>query len=434
MTRIEISGEFDIDPGQTIRFDDPASPGFVDVTRRHDLPLVDVLNGGIVGAAYAMCVHPTFLKNRVWQHTDAWFDRLLGLGVQTIRGMFAPGNAGSRRVLELCIKHDVKWIATIIPEDGYDWTQNQVEDRARAVRRAIGDGARIDVELMNEPDHQRSGHPPVPSDWPGIMVRHAEWVREILPDVWLVSCSLHANPDNFERDWQRLDTVGLASLIDSVGIHDYDNGYEPCQNTDWRIGVAQAAMGDKPVDVTEYGHTTSINNPTNERNPTSLQAARLYAWRGFFDRVVTRNIRHACRFELLDDPDPANKITEAGFGVVDCPTLDPTTWSDKQEAAIIRTRLALTGRADLTFIPPPVRLRIDAGGAHIRHAVTQVPTKPPVLWLWRPDTRVWDPEARQDLTVPPVVVTVTTEHTVRRVDVAGGMATVELTEVTGGAS
>lgn len=428
MTRVQFDGYFDLpDPGQTTRFEGPL--GRIEIFREHDLPLVDVLPGGPIGDAYAMCVHPTFLKNRVWQHTDAWFDRLLGLGVKTIRGMLNPSNAGSQRVLDLCLAHDVKWIATIIPEDGYDWTKDQVQTRAKFIRAAILTGARIDVELMNEPDHPR-GTATVPDNWPAIMVRHAQWIREILPDIHIVSCSLHAGADSFERDWNRLGAAGLGPLVDSIGIHDYDNGYEPCQATDWRIDVARKALGEpnKPVDVTEYGHTTSVNNPQQERNPTSLQAAAAYAWRGHLDRVVTRDIRHAARFELLDDPDPQAKITEAGFGVVDCPSLDPTTWTDKPEAGWLRIWMALLDDTDPTFQPDPIRLRMEGDGVW-SFAITQVSGRPPVLWLWRSDTRVWDPEQRVDLDVPPLPITVTTERDVHTVDIAGGMTTIELTEL-----
>jgi hypothetical protein len=379
------------------------------------LPQVLPLWGKPLHEGTGICCHPTFISNRTYQFTDQWFTWLLSAGTRTIRGMYNQGNKGSNRVLELCKANGVGWRATLIPED-YSLTDDQLRARCRHIK-ANALGVVTAVELMNEPNQSRDGTP-IPDNWPQIMLRHAQIIRDELPDMPIICCSLHQQVKTAIQDHHRLGDTGIGKICASAGCHDYDGGRPPGNATDDRVDLIRSTIGPLPVEFTEYGYTNALENAPREHNPVSEEAAAAYAVRGILRRLLDPRGSVAQLFEILDDPGPLSN-TEAHFGQIRTPLMAPSAWSAKPVVAALARWAGSVADDATAYSPPAVDLEVAPESPGVAWTVVGQSGGRATLWLWRPNAVVWDITTRSDITVDPIYVDVTTATGTSRVPVAG---------------
>jgi hypothetical protein len=285
----------------------------------------------------------------------------------------------------------------------------------------------------NEPNHVRGGVEPLPADWPLRTVRDnlvplkkavaaanarmSHRVKVGSPALW------SGDTDQFRRDAEKLAAVrytdgsGIVwsahNTIDTATYHLYPRGGDPT----WELDQTLAVMRDTFPHTgaaqwcTEAGYFTAANYTGGARSVTEAQQA-VYTPKLGLEYFLRGS--YVSYFETTDSPDPADSDREASLGLVDTPTLDPTTWKPKPAfGALARILNRKGGRAT------QVHAEIVAPTG-VQQLATVDGTGSVVLYLWR---RV---NVDANGYAAPVDVKVTTPSGTRTVQVGGGVVAVPL--------
>ena len=285
----------------------------------------------------------------------------------------------------------------------------------------------------NEPNHIRGGGTPLPSDWPlrtlrdnmvplakavaaaNAQMRHR--VKVGLPALW------SGDTTQFRRDAEKLaatqftDSSGRAwtgtNAVDAITYHLYPRGGDPSWELDQTINALRSTFpqADPTPWCTEAGYFTAANYKGGAKPVTEAQQAVYVAKMGLEYYLRGGYVSY---FETVDDVDPANSNREANLGLVDTPSLDPTTWRRKPAFGALASILDRKG-GTATQVPAEIVAPQD-----VQRLATIDGKGDAVLYLWR----------RVDVSATgyyaPVDVQVTTPSGTKRVQVGGSVVAVPL--------
>lgn len=285
----------------------------------------------------------------------------------------------------------------------------------------------------NEPNHVRGGVAPLPADWPLRTVRDnlvpleravaaanarmSHRVKVGSPALW------SGDTDQFRRDAEKLaavrytDTTGTVrsahNTIDAITYHLYPRGGDPTWELDQTLDVMRDTFPNAEAAqwCTEAGYFTATNYTGGAQAVTEAQQAAYTPKLGleYFLRGS-----YVSYFETTDDPDPSDSNREASLGLIDTPTLDPTTWQRKPAFGALA---AILNRKGGTATQVPAKIVAPDG---VQRLATVNATGSVVLYLWR---RV---DVNATGYAAPVDVKVTTPSGTRTVPVGGKVVTVQL--------
>ncbi len=340
-------------------------------------------------------------------HVEDWMQRLSDLGAGYLRGRYLPRAAQTARIVERCRALGLKWLMSVIPEN---WSMSH--DELRAVLAHIRDNAAdvcVGIEGMNEPNHNRDGSP-VRSDWAPMTVAYQRVIKTFLDSTprmaqaASVGPSLQMGAEDPSPDFFALAEAGIVPYLDYAGLHTYPSGWGPASYVDLRLGYVHDAWGDIPTWVTETGYNTATGAPFAEKGPKPVpqDVAATYGPRSVIE-FATRGCK-AARFQLLDKPNPANDLASHNYGLVENTGDDPSTWSDKREAVVMRGFLASLRDTASSYSPPTVQVGVS-GPSNLRWLVVGKSDGIRTMLLYR-GAPVWNPETRTRRTVTTADVTI----------------------------
>lgn len=400
-----------------------AATPFFSKGRRHDLPQVTPVWSEELRRGFGICAHPNFTKT-VYGHDAEWLSHLGDLGVGYFRGLYCPSLAVTMRVVKYCRKNGIKWLMLVMPTN---WSLS--DEKLDATLAHIRDNAAdvcIGIEGPNEPNHNRGGGS-VRSDWASATLacqkRIYDFVKSTpaLSHVEVVGPSLQLGASNPYPDFVKLANVGIGKYMDVAGVHSYPGGFKPDNNLDMRIGWAKSAWG-QPSWITETGYNNALAT-TSGHKPVPDEVSRVYG-----PRTYLEGARRGCkvtRFELLDDPDPGNENVEANFGLLACPSDDPSTWTRKPEFRRLQRFLnGLKDTAESSYRPTPVGVSVS-GPDNLRWLAVGRSDGSARLLMYL-DAQVYDPLRKAKLMTNTVDVTVTDKAGSRVIQARPGVRSVPL--------
>ena len=285
----------------------------------------------------------------------------------------------------------------------------------------------------NEPNHVRGGVDPLPADWPLRTVRDnlvplkkavaaanarmSHRVKVGLPALW------SGDTEQLRRDAEKLAAVRYTdgtgtvwsahNTIDTVTYHLYPRGGDPT----WELDQTLDAMSDTFPNAgatqwcTEAGYFTAANYTGGAKAVTEAQQAAYTPKLGleYFLRGS-----YVSYFETTDSPDPSDSDREASLGLIDTPSLDPSTWQRKPAFGALAGILNRKGGT-----ATQVRAEVVAPDG-VQRLATVDGTGSVVLYLWRRVTVDANGYAA------PLDVKVTTPSGTRTVKVGGSVVAVSL--------
>ena len=368
------------------------------------LPLVKPVWSERVRQSYGVCAHPNFQKT-VYGGVGAWSLQLQTMGAAFFRGKYTPGLPSTLQMVERCRALGIQWLMLVAPED---WSMSEAELKRTLLH--IRDHAAdvcIGIEGINEPNHNRDGSR-VRTDWAPAAVAYQRIIKEFveatpsLSHVKVISPSLMLYTPDPYGDHLKLARAGVTNFIDRAGLHSYPGGHRPDNNLDERLRWVNETFGPVRTWITETGYTTALNSRTGHR-PAPPDVAALYA-----PRAVLEGFSRKCktiRYEMLDDPNPTNTAIESNFGLLECPQLDPSTWTLKPEFTTMKGFLASLKDTLPTRHVRRVPLVVDAP-ADVKWLLTERSNGTHSLLAYR-NASVYDPVAKVRTSVAPASVTVT---------------------------
>lgn len=208
------------------------------------------------------------------------------------------------------------------------------------------------------------------------------------------------------------DTLGdRTAILDRGNMHLYTGGFVPGYRSDTVIAQARLVCGSKPVCVTETGWHNAANSPATH-NYTPEAVAGVYAPRLLLEYFI-RDVSKVSIYELIDNPlDPGGIDHEAHFGLV------RPDWSRKPVAVALRNLRTISGRQYRTGarVSEPLRLGFRDGPTDLRSALVVRPDGRYLLFLWRSQASIWDPNKEIYLTPSTATVSIDwyTPRSVRR--------------------
>jgi hypothetical protein len=388
------------------------------------LPTVTPVWSETLRRSYGVATHPN-MRRSVYGQVDAWTGYVGRLNAGYIRGKYSPNLRETLQTVARCRTFGLKWLMTLIPED---WSMSTAELKASLAH--IRDHAAdvcIGIEGINEPNHNRDGSR-VRSDWATVTVTYQRVIREFvaatpaLSHVSVVGPSLQlAGGDQFD-DFLALQAAGVEKYMDYAGVHSYPGGFRPHNMVDVRLGWAKDAWGAKPAWVSETGYNNAMASPLRGPRPTPVDVSATYGPRSVLE-YFSRGARSA-RYELLDDPNPANNDPESNYGLVKCPSQNPSTWSVKPEYTLMQSFLASLRDSASSYRPAGVPLRVQAPTG-VKTLVVGKSNGTASLLTYL-NASIYDPVKRTRLTVAPVDVTVTDRVGTRVVKVGPSVQAISL--------
>jgi len=285
----------------------------------------------------------------------------------------------------------------------------------------------------NEPNHVRGGVAPLPADWALRTVRDnlvpltravaaanarmSHQVKVGSPALW------DGDTAQFRRDAEKLAAVRYTdgtgtvwsahNTIDTITYHLYPRGGDPT----WELDRTLDAMRDTFPNAeatqwcTEAGYFTAANYTGGAKAVTDAQQAA-YTPKLALEYFLRGS--YVSYFETTDDPDPTDSDREANLGLINTPSLDPTTWQRKPAfgalAGILTRKGGVATQVRAEIVAPEGVQRL----ATVDHAGSVV------LYLWR---RV---AVDANGYAAPMAVKVTTATGARTVPVGGSVVAVPL--------
>ena len=369
------------------------------------LPLVTPMWSERLRQHYGVAVHPNLTKTG-YGNIEAVVQRVADMNATYIRGRYAKSLGETARAVARCRALGLKWLMLVIPED---WSMSV--DELRSVLAHIRDNAAdvcIGIEGMNEPNKNRDGSP-LPADWAVKAVAYQKAIADFvaatpsMAHVRVVGPSLHLGGADPLKDCQALAVAGVADYMHLAGMHSYPGGLKPDNNVDKRLGWAATAWGPVQTWVSETGYHTGINSPLNRHRPAPPDVAAVYGPRSMLE-YASRGCK-AVRFELLDDPNPANDAIESNFGLIEVGNLDTSSWTPKPEYGVMKSFLGSLKDTAPSYRPARVPLEVVAPST-VKWMVVGKSGGSATLLAYQ-NASVWDAIKRVRLTVAPVSVTVT---------------------------
>jgi hypothetical protein len=366
-------------------------------------PLVAPVWSESLRRSFGVAAHPNYTSS-VYGNVDAWLRQLSDLGAYYFRGMYDHRLPATLKAVQLCRALGLKWHMLLVPED---WSLSQTELRSRLdhIRDNAADVC-IAVEGINEPNHNRDGTR-VRSDWAQATVAYQQTIAERvrssskLAHVAIVGPSVQLTIADPYTTYSSLARAGISPYQTAAGTHSYPGGYPPQHRLDQRLDWIRRAYGPVRTVVTETGYHDALAAVTSHR-PAPPEVAAAYGPRAVLE-AAARGCR-TTRYELLDDPNPAKNQAEANFGVIECPSLNATTWVRKPEYDAMRAFLGPLRDTARDYAPPAIPFAIS-GPSTLRHYLVGKSDRSARVLMYL-DLPVWDPVQRVRLNAPTANVTV----------------------------
>lgn len=341
--------------------------------------------------------HPNFGGDSVYADVDRWVGNVASIRAGGIRGMASANLSTVKRTAELAELHHLDWIASVATEGTSEAELRRNLDFVRehaALFRA--------VEGVNEPDKD------------GLKDAEAAWCVKSQQIIWdslttwpetqhirVLSPALQVKAT--EAEVAKL--AGIAGHVHAVSRHQY-NAADPQHVQEFLAFQALTAKhwGVANAWITETGWTNATQSHDIRR--LSEQAAAHYAVPMFLS-YLQAGAKAVAYYEAMDDSSSLTN-NEARFGM----------WRpDGTRKPIVRPLahfLALVWDDNPDFRPA----KLDVGvvqdpandGEVVNWHVTQTTNAPPLIHLWRPNARVWDPVKGLDIDIEPVPVNVNGGH------------------------
>ena len=372
------------------------------------LPLVTPVWSEAIRRSYGVAVQPQN-RNSTYGEVTVWPKYAADMGAYFIRGRYStlPGlKATTDALITQCRTLGLKWVMTLVPED-WSLTHTQL----RAVLADIRDRAAdlcIGIEGINEPNHNRD-ETPVRADWAAAAVAYQRILSDFvkanpkMSHVAVLGPSLQMGGDNPLVDFTALTTAGLSGHMTHAGMHSYPAGLKPDSKVDVRLGYVKTAWGSVPTWVSETGYTNSMAAPLVGPRPVPTDVAAVYGPRSLLDYFGRGCI--STRFELLDEPHPANDEPENSYGLINTPSASPSTWTVKPEYTVMKSFLGQLKDTAASYTPAPVALQVTAPST-VRWVVTGKSDGTTTLYAYL-NVSIWDIKKRVRLNPTPVDVVVT---------------------------
>lgn len=284
----------------------------------------------------AVRVFPTYRTRTYGQH-DAVLARLGDLGVRRITHKLVPAMdpAAIEFTQRAYREHGItSWLTVGEPRVPLDPTQwDEIESLLRGplagmVERCYG---------WNEPNHVR-GQGPLPEEWPERTADHQRQLWERVKPLGIEVGTPQLWSGSFET--HDADLATLAPLIegsfDHIGWHLYPRGDVGVDLIELFEATYRRLLGEFPVVCTEAGYLDAEDYTGGAANLAPDEKAALVP--ALVDAYASRGYGLSY-FELLDDPDPTDSEREAGLGLVECGSVDPTTWRNKPAFYSLASRL-----------------------------------------------------------------------------------------------
>jgi hypothetical protein len=224
-----------------------------------------------------------------------------------------------------------------------------------------------------------------------------------LAHITVVGPSLKDQSPTLAQDFKDLADAGIGKWCDVADYHLYPGGITPTHGLDEHI--AMATSWGHPTYCTEGGYNTGVGI-TGHGNPVPEDVQATYAPRQLLEQYI-RGVRRFFTFELLDDPDSIPFSTwESHFGLVECPSLDPATWTPKPAYDALANLFSELSDPGPAYSPPRLRLSVEQANNVVWHLFGKRDgTYKLILWQ---DVTVYDPNTQQMINVELVPVNVTT--------------------------
>jgi hypothetical protein len=168
---------------------------------------------------------------------------------------------------------------------------------------------------------------------------------------------------------------------------------------DW---VADAWGPKVPTWVSETGYQNAMNARLSGPRPVPEDIAATYAPRTVLD-YFSKGCK-AARYELLDEPDASNANAEKAYGLLNCPSNNPSTWTVKPEFTVLKNFMRGLKDTAASYTPSPVPLQVTAP-SNVKWILTAKSDGTKTLLAYV-NTAIWDIRNRTRITVRPVDVVV----------------------------
>ena len=389
------------------------------------LPTVTPVWSEAVRRSFGVAVQPQMLKTPYVAAT-AWPRYAAELNASYIRGKYSTGASlreATAGITAQCRSLGLKWVVTLIPED-WSMSLTQLRDVLAHLRDNAADVC-IGIEGMNEPNHNRDGSP-VRSDWAVQTVAYQRVIWDFvtttpqLSHVSVIGPSLQMGGTDPFVDFTALAAAGLPGLMHYAGMHSYPAGLKPDSKVDTRLGYVRDAWGAVPTWVSETGYTNALNAPMVGPRPVPVDVSAAYGPRSLLD-YFTRGCKSA-RYELLSEPDPTNAEPEYSYGLLNCPSNDPASWTVKPEYTVMRDLLGALRDSATAYAPAPVPLQVTAS-SNVKWLLTGRSDGTTTLYAYL-NASIWDVQKRVRLNPTPVDVVVTDRAGSRTVKVGASLTAI----------
>jgi hypothetical protein len=394
------------------------------------LPLVTPVWSESIRRSFGIAVQP---QNQTGPYgaEDVWVKYVADMNATYIRGKYSNAvslRAATDMLINQCRTLGLKWVMTVIPED---WSMTLAQ--LRAVLVDIRDRAAdvcIAIEGMNEPNDYVDGSL-VRSDWAQATVAYQKVIWDFvkttptLSHVAVISPSLAMAVADPSVDFDALAAAGVVNYIDYAGMHSYPGGLKQDNKVDVRLGYVSDSWGAKPTWVTETGYQNAMAAPLVGPRPVPYDVSATYGPRSLLE-YFSRGCNSA-RYELLGEPDPTNADPQAAYGLLDCPSSNPATWSFKPEYYVMRDFLAALKDAPAgggSYTPSPVPLQVTAPST-VKWLLTAKADGTTTLYAFL-NASIWDAIKRVPLTPAPVNVTVTDRAGARTIKVGASVTAIPI--------
>src|SRR5215217_3176121 len=391
------------------------------------LPMVTPVWSESIRRSFGIAVQPQFLDGP-YGAVAAWPKYVLEMGATYIRGKFSMATnlrANTDTLINQCRTLGLKWVMTVIPED---WSMSL--PTLKAVLADIRDRAAdvcIALEGMNEPDHNKDGTR-VRTDWAAATVAYQKVLWDFvqatpsMSHVSVLSPSLQMGGDNPLADFESLTAAGINGLMDYAGMHSYPAGFKPDNKVDVRIGYVNSTWNGIPTWVSETGYNNAMAAPMAGPRPVPFDVAATYGPRSLLE-YFSRGCKSA-RYELLSEPDATNADCEASYGLLNCPSNDPATWTVKPEWTVMRDFLFGLKDTATSHTPTPVPLQVTAPST-VKWTLTAKADGTTTLYAYL-NASIWDVAKRVRLNPAPVNVTITDRAGARTIKIGASLTAITI--------
>jgi hypothetical protein len=364
----------------------------------------------------------SFFATSVYRYSDAVFDLISDLGVRTVRTRVATGSspgAEQQRAMQVRLaKAGVRWHATIATLADWPHAQQATDAALNVLTQfygrelgglgsllhSLGGCNEIDGPVVNgKVDPQWAAH--------GRLMQRTLWDR-VRADRAFDGIPVVGPSTRTDVTPQRARLLGdLSAWSDWGNAHMYNRGVSPSKNIDRHIEILRPCF--PHVNRWFFTETGYNDSPaTNAGATVSEDVAAAYSVRGICDFFQRGSIYG--RFELLDDPDPIETVTQerinatsepkAHFGLVavagSSSNDDPSTWRRKPEFFATQRFLRLMDDRGPRPRTQPLEAEI-ASHEPVQSLVAQKRDGRHYLLLWR------DVEVQDGVAVPPASATIT---------------------------